>query len=66
MVHYGIEHGFNQQGKMVGRSNIYDQKGGINVTLTAGQTAHCLALLKTLMPMPLFHIMHFFYFLPPK
>ena len=42
------------------------KKGASYVTLTAGQTAHYLALLKTLMPMPLFHIMHFFYFLPPK
>ena len=65
--HYGIEHeGFNKQGKTVGVKNIYDQKGASYVTLTAGQTAHYLALLKTLMPMPLFHIMHFFYFLPPK
>ena len=37
------------------------KKGASYVTLTAGQTAHYLALLKTLMPMPLFHIMHFFF-----
>ena len=42
------------------------KKGASYVTLTAGQTAHYLALLKTLMPMPLFHIMHFFLFFTSK
>ena len=51
---------------MVGIKIFTTKKGGINVTLTAGQTAHFLALLKTLMPIPLFHIMHFFKFFTSK
>lgn len=54
------------RGKRLEYKTFTTKKGASYVTLTAGQTAHYLALLKTLMPMPLFHIMHFFYFLPPK